>query len=243
MEVLKRQEVETIQDIIVLRNRQRIGSVVIDYNDENIQYKQFTDDDTLSIQTAQVDTIYFSDGTIKVYSQPPKEKLGFAQWWEKNVPIFKESQSFHKGNFVLGLGIGINNVGIKSQDHQVSIPPVLLIAEMPVGYNLGVGITAGTMRWTRKETDDIVYMYYAISTRLAYHLNLGRKLDVYLGAALTGRMGTASSGEETINRKKVDVGLLLGARYYLNNTIGLFAEIGDENVAYPKGGLVFKFGN
>lgn len=244
MEVLKRKEAETIQDIIVLRNHQRIGSVIIAYDEENITYKQFTDDDTLSLSSEQVDSIYFSDGRVKAYQHSPKEKFKLGEWWKENVPIFKTSEAFHRGNFVLGLGIGIqNNVGIKSQTNQINIPPMLLITEMPLGYNLGVGITAGSMRWSKKETPDIIYMYYAVSTRLAYHFNLGKKLDVYTGIAVTGRMGTVSNGEQNISRRELDVGLLLGTRYYLNSTFGVFAEIGDESVAYPKAGLAIRFGN
>ena len=65
MEVFKPEAVETIQDIIVLTNRKRIGSVVIDYDEDAVRYQQFTTNDTLLIQTEEVDTIYFSDGTIK----------------------------------------------------------------------------------------------------------------------------------------------------------------------------------
>ncbi|MEQ9442221.1 MAG: OmpA family protein [Cyclobacteriaceae bacterium] len=243
MVVLKRKEVETIQDIIVLRNSQRIGSVVIDYNDENVIYTQFISEDTLIIQTERVDTIYFADGTMKAFSRPTKEKFNLAEWWNEHVPIFKQSASFHRGNFVVGLGLGVNNIGIGYSNHQVSIPPALFIAELPVGHNVGVGITAGTMRWARQETPDILYMYYAVSTRLAYHFNLGRKLDIYTGVAVNGRKITVTNTEVTLSREKIDLGMILGIRYYLNSTFGFFGEIGDENVAYPKAGLVIKFGN
>ncbi len=243
MEVFKPEAVETIQDIIVLTNRKRIGSVVIDYDEEAVRYQQFTNDDTLAVSTAKVDTIYFSDGTIKAFPKPVKEKFDFAKWWSDNVPIFKTSEAFHRGNFVVGLGVGVNNIGIGYSDHQVSIPPVMFIAELPVAYNVGVGVTAGAMHWAPQETENINYMYYAVSTRVAYHFNLGKKLDIYTGVALTGRQITVTNSEVSISRQEIDPGLLLGVRYYLNNTFGFFGEIGDENVAYPKVGLAIKFGN
>ncbi|MEM9672103.1 MAG: OmpA family protein [Cyclobacteriaceae bacterium] len=243
MEVIKPEAVETIQDIIVLTNRKRIGSVVIAYDEEQVRYQQFTNNDTLIVQTEKVDTIYFSDGTVKAFPKPVKEKFDFAQWWNDNVPIFKTSESFYRGNFVVGLGIGVNNIGIGYSDHQVSIPPVMFIAELPIGYNVGVGVTAGAMHWSPQETENINYMYYAVSTRLAYHFNLGKKLDIYTGVALTGRRITVTNSEVSISRQEIDPGLLLGVRYYLNNTFGFFGEIGDENVAYPKVGLAIKFGN
>jgi hypothetical protein len=56
-------------------------------------------------------------------------------------------------------------------------------------------------------------------------------------------MGTVSNGEVRLSRQKIDVGLLLGARYYFTDGVGLFAEIGDESVAYLRTGLAFRLGN
>jgi len=247
MEVIKPEAVETIQDIIVLTNRQRIGSVVLDYDEEEVRYQQFTNNDTLVVQTEKVDTIYFSDGTLKVFPKPvkEKEKFDFSQWWSDNVPIFKTSESFHRGNFVVGFGIGLDNVdiGFNNNERPLVIPPVMVIAELPVGYNVGAGITAGAMHWGDAQAENILYEYYAISARLAYHFNLGRKVDLYAGVALTGRRISVSNSEVSISRQEVDPGLLLGVRYYLNNTFGFFGEIGDESVAYPRLGLAIKFGN
>lgn len=242
MEVIKPEAVETIQDIIVLTNRKRIGSVVLNYDEEEVRYQQFTNNDTLVVKTEKVDTIYFSDGTIKAFPKPVKEKFDFAQWWNDNVPIFKTSESFHRGNFVIGLGIGLDNVDIGYRDNQINIPPVMFMAELPIGHNIGVGITAGAMHWGIPEVEDILYEYYAVSARVAYHFNLGRKLDLYAGAALTGRQITKTELGESTSRQEIDPGLLLGIRYYLNNAFGFFGEIGDESVAYPKVGLVVKFG-
>lgn len=245
MEVLKREEAETIQDIIVLRNRQRIGAVVIFYNDNLVRYQQFTKQDTLELDAQRVDSILFANGTVKAYSAPPpKEKFNLVEWWNEHVPIFQTSQSFHRGNFVLGVGIGTtSNIGIGYGNNQVDIPPVLVIIEQPIGYNLGVGITGGAMHWIPDDAPDVSYAYYAVSTRLAYHFNLGRKLDLYTGFAVNGRQITATHDQGTLKRQKIDTGFILGARYYFNNTLGLFGEIGDESVACPKLGLVIKFGN
>ena len=244
LEVLKRKEVETIQDIIVLRDRQRIGSRVLDYDARKVRYQQFTSEDTLTLPAERVDTIYFSDGTFTVFEHTEKNKFDLSEWWRENVHVFKESASFHQGNFVLGVGAGLrNNIGISNDQHQIQIPPLLLIAEKSLGHNLGVGLSAGTMRWSRNEDTGIDYMYYALGLRLAYHFNLGERFDLYAGGAVTGRMSTVSNGEVTLRKRRADVGLLLGARYYLNKSFGFFAEIGDESVAYYRGGLAFRFGN
>ena len=243
MEVLKRKEAETIQDIIVLRNSQRIGSRVLDFNDANIRYQQFSSEDTLLIKTNRVDTIYFADGAIKVFRHNDKQKKSFAEWWGENVPIFKEAEAFHKGNFVIGLGTGISNIGIGYREYQVNLPPAFFVAELPVGYNIGVGVSAGAMHWQNPEDEAFGYSYYAVSTRVAYHFNFGKKWDVYAGVAFTGRRVTKEYKGVSIYRQEIDPGLLLGVRYYLNNTFGFFAEIGDESVANPSAGLTLKFGN
>ncbi len=243
MEVLKREKAETIQDIIVLRNRQRIGSRVLDYDAGSVQYQQFSSNDTLRLSATQVDTIYFSDGSYTVFEQAEKKEFDLGQWWKENVPIFRESEAFRPRQTVLGLGIGFrNNVEVSRQSNQISIPPAMLIVEHSLLYNLGLGLSAGAMRWSRNEDTGVNYMYYALGLRLAYHFNLGEKLDLYAGGAVTGRMGTVSNGEVTLRDEAIDVGLLLGARYYLNDGIGLFAEIGDESVAYYRTGLTFRFG-
>ena len=242
MKVLKRKEVETIQDIIVLRNRDRIGSRVVDYNDAKIRYQQFSSEDTLIIRTYRVDAIYFSDGTIKVFRHNENQKKGFAEWWEENVKVFKESEAFHKGNFVIGLGTGMSNIGVGYREYQINIPPAFIMAELPVGYNIGVGVSAGAMHWQNPEDEAFRYSYYAVSSRVAYHFNFGKKWDVYAGVALTGRRVTKEYEGISIYRQEIDPGLLLGARYYLNNTFGFFAEIGDESVANPRAGLTLKFG-
>lgn len=243
MEVLKRKEAETIQDIIVLRNRDRIGSRVLDFNDANIRYQQFSSEDTLLIKTYRVDTIYFADGAIKVFRHN-EQKKGFAEWWKENVPFFKESEAFRPRQTVVGLGIGFrNNVEVSRETNQIIIPPAILMVEHSLLYNVGLGLSVGAMRWSRNEDEGIHYMYYAVGLRLAYHFNLGERFDLYAGGAVTGRMGTVSNGEITLSRENVDVGLLLGARYYFTNGVGLFAEIGDESVAYYRTGLAFRFGN
>ena len=245
MEVIRPQSVETIQDVIVLKNRQRIGAMVLGQEEDRIRYQQFTSDDTLNIHTYRVDTIYYADGRIETFTKSVKEKKSFGEWWEENVPFFKTSESFHRGNFVIGLGVGLDNVdiGFRNNERPLVIPPVMFIAELPIIYNIGLGVTAGAMHWGALESEDILYEYYAVSTRLAYHFNLGRKLDLYTGVALTGRRITVSNGQVSISRQEVDPGLLLGIRYYLNNTFGFFGEIGNESVAYPKAGLVIRFGN
>lgn len=240
------EEVKTIQDIIVRRNGSRFGALVHDFDGTKVVYQQFTSEDTLTIASIQVDTIYFSDGRVEIFKRPEpvkKEKFNLSVWWNENIHIFDRSQSFHRGNFVLGLGIGPrNNVDIALSDHQTDIPPVLLIAELPVGRNLGVGITAGAMGWSKPKTPGIDYVYYVASARVAYHLNLGSQWDVYAGVTFNARMGTVTNGTVTLSRQKYDPGMLLGARYYFNNTLGVFVEIGDESVSFARGGVAIKFG-
>jgi len=140
------------------------------------------------------------------------------------------------------LGTGMSNIGVGYREYQINIPPAFIMAELPVGYNIGVGVSAGAMHWQNPEDEAFRYSYYAVSSRVAYHFNFGKKWDVYAGVALTGRRVTKEYEGISIYRQEIDLGLLLGARYYLNNTFGFFAEIGDESVANPRAGLTLKFG-
>ena len=162
------------------------------------------------------------------------------------LSLFEESESFHKGNFVLGLGYGFkSNIGINYNNSKVQVPPVSLLFEMPIFQNVGLGVSFGAMRWAKENDLETTYGYYTLSPKLAYHLNLGEKIDLYSGVAVTGRLSTAKikGGEKRLRKTKFDVGVFVGLRFYLNQTLGVFLEYGNHNVACFRMGLSLKFGN
>lgn len=251
MEILRKAEAKTIQDIIVLRDGSTIGTSVRNYDDWEIIHVQFAHDEQQSIATYRVERILFADGREVVFNAPadsstPPPAVATRKARTSFRP-FAESEAFHKGQFFLGLGYGIkNNIGITYKDNQVSLPPCMLILEIPLGYNFGAGFSAGAMMW-KPEGSTGSYGYFALSPRLAYHVNLGSKLDLYGGASLNTRLGTlqsevAGGGSKSLSNFKFNASFFGGARYYFGSFFGLFAEYGGDSVSCAKAGLAFHFG-
>lgn len=248
MEILKKEAVKTVQDVIVLRNGDRIGAMVSDYNQKTITYRQFSNTNVQQISTKEVEKIIFADGRVVTFDQPvapvsspsrPTGKSGFNP--------FAKAAAFHKGQLVIGLGAGLrNNIGIGYKENNMQVPPVWLVVEKPIGANFGAGISAGAMLWSPEENTAASYMYYTLSPRIAYHFNLGNKIDLYTGCAFTGRLGLLSYKNNTTSvsqsKFRADFSLFSGIRYYFGQVFGAHLEYGGDNVACFRGGLVFRFG-
>jgi hypothetical protein len=148
----------------------------------------------------------------------------------------------------MGLGLGLeNNVGIKTRNHKLQVPPVWAVLELPIRHNLGVGIAAGAMRWSPKASNgNETFSYYSIAPRVSYHFNIASRFDLYTGVALIGRMIKLDAERDgqpfSINNKKIDAGLLLGARYYFRRVFGIYGEYGNDNVACARLGIALRFG-
>jgi outer membrane protein OmpA-like peptidoglycan-associated protein len=251
LEILKIETVKALQDIIVLRNGERVGAIVRNYDMSQITYRQFSDAAEQKVATVRVEKIIFADGREVRFDLPataqkptenkPKRKFSFRP--------FAESESFHPGQFVLGLGLGVeNNVGIKYRDSKVSLPPVWAVLELPLKHNVGVGLSGGAMMWQPKQSDgNSELIYYSFAPRVAYHFNLGPKVDLYTGLAITARFVNLEVEREgmtsiSITNNRIDAGLFSGIRYYFNNTLGLYGELGRDNVACARIGISLRFG-
>ncbi len=247
MDILRNAEAKTIQDIIILRNGTRLGATVQRYDENEVVYVQFSTSGERIVLTDRVERIIFADGREVVFQQKTPSPTPS----RRSAPFrpFAESEAFHPGQFFVGLGYGIkSNIGIGYGNSQVAIPPCLLILEMPLGYNFGAGISAGGLTWNPLNDEDNDYGYYALSPRLAYHFNLGPKLDLFAGASLNFRMGSlqtvSPAGDSALlTNLKVDGSAFFGARYYLGRFFGFFAEWGGDNISCAKAGLSFRFGN
>lgn len=252
LEILKSETVKNLHDVIVLRNGERIGAIVRNYDMGRVTYRQFSDANEQQIPTAQVEKIIFADGRVVEFALADNAKPAPAP--REKTPSkfnpFGRSAAFHPGQFVMGLGLGVeNNVGIKYRDSEVKLPPVWAVLELPLKHNLGVGVSAGAMRWQPKSNDDDTqFIYYSVAPRVSYHFNLGRNFDLYTGLAITARFVNLKAERENANpvsitNHRIDVGLLGGLRYYFNNVLGLYGEYGNDNVACARIGLALRFGH
>lgn len=253
LEILKKETVKTVQDIIVLRNGDRMGVVVINYDEEQVSYKQFSDETEKQVAVYWVEKIVFADGREVLFDLPAVPETEPAQAEENKAKTdfsfnpFAEAAAFHQGQFIVGAGLGVeNNIGITYKDHKIMPPPVWLVMELPLKHNLGVGVSGGYMQWKPKSIEDLVYTYFTVASRLAYHLNLGEAIDLYGGVAVTGRFATMQFEGRTeansLTNNQFDATLFAGLRYYFNRSIGVYGEYGDDNVACAKLGLAFRFG-
>ena len=251
MEILKKETAKTLQDIIVLRNGERIGALVRMFDQNRVVYRQFSDMTEQQIAVAKVERIRYADGREVVFTvteTPKPEKTTSANKSTFKFNPFAQSEAFHPGQFVLGLGLGVeNNIGIKMRTNKLKVPPVWMVMELPLRHNIGVGLSAGVMMWSPKGSDgNEAFAYYSIAPRIAYHFNLGRKVDLYAGLAVAGRMVTLEVDRQpaplSVSNRKVDAMLFGGMRYYFNPTFGIYGEYGSDNVACARLGIAMRFG-
>jgi outer membrane protein OmpA-like peptidoglycan-associated protein len=253
MEILRNETVQTVQDLIVLRNGQRIGAMVRYYDEQQVAYRQFSSADEQQIGTGQVEKIIFADGREVSFDQPlaeapPAAPSPASPQRSFSFRPFATAEAFHQGQFVISGGLGLgSNIGIGYRDNRISLPPVWMVLELPIGHNLGLSMAGGVMRWAPKESEGVIFSYYTLAPRLAYHFNLGSTIDLYAGAAVNGRLVNLEverlDGEPlTDSNYKIDASLFVGIRYYLNDALGLYGEYGGDGPACAKIGMALRLG-
>jgi hypothetical protein len=122
---------------------------------------------------------------------------------------------------------------------------------LPIGIPLSLGFEAGYDTASLKSDEyDFKITGYAIPllARVAYHFDLMANLDLYLvgkvGYVLGGatqEYGGDKTTEDGIN--SIGFGFDVGAAYYFNSRIGIFAEAGFERYNLEKDfyGLTYEF--
>ncbi|MBL7808980.1 MAG: OmpA family protein [Saprospiraceae bacterium] len=247
LEILKTEQVKQLQDIIVLRNGEKRGGIIRTYDQRMIRYRQFSEVQEKEIAIGEVEMIVFADGRIVRFDQPapktsaPKPANGY------QFRPFATSAAFHPGQFVLGLGIGVdNNVGIRYRENSISVPPVWVVMELPLKHNIGVGVSGGWMQWSPKGSDESTLRYFSFSPRVAYHFNLVEQVDLYTGVAISGRFASLDAerpgGAVHLLNSRFDVSMFCGLRYYFNRAFGIMAEYGGDQISCARLGLALRFG-
>lgn len=147
------------------------------------------------------------------------------------------AQTYNKGDNLLNVGIGVGGgfgtpIGL-SFEHGFSdkISGGAYVAYASEKQNFGFG--------------EFKYTYILTAARASYHFDFGvEKLDPYIGAILGYNIASAKwSGAGAVPPSSaggVIYGGHAGARYYLTDKIGLFAEAG-YGVGSLNAGLTFKF--
>lgn len=166
------------------------------------------------------------------------------------IVFFARSQSnlsFDKGNIMANIGIGFGNLywgsGYKSG---IPVNPSISV-EYGITEQISVGGTAG-FSVSKFAGPGYEYKYNGIffGARGSYHLFTSDKLDPYAGLSLgyvsvsvKEKSGTAAVF--TPKGSSLGWGAHVGARYYFQPNIGVYAEVGASSFSILNLGGVFKF--
>lgn len=154
--------------------------------------------------------------------------------------LAQQNGGFKKGDKLLNIGIGVNSF----YDGGI---PIGASFEKGITNNISVGVNADYL-----STDYASLKFTAIylGVRASYHFNdllkiESEKIDLYGGPTLGYRSFSWKDADQNDLGDEYGSGLFLGAfiggRYYLNNKIGLFAELGAIGSTNARVGVAFKF--
>ncbi len=175
------------------------------------------------------------------------------------TPQNTKAQAFDKGALLFDAGIGVPYYA------NVLVPPVFVNLEMGVHQYIGVGITGGYYNWKTYwyYTNYRYYSNHIIGAGfITFHgsellkeldLDMGdilNKLDLYAKAGFGLNLNSYNDYywdsdkqdyvEEVKFRIYPDFNFNLGARYYLSDQLGVFAEVGGGFYSYTQFGITFK---
>jgi hypothetical protein len=159
---------------------------------------------------------------------------------------------------LINFGIGLV---YSSWGYTIGLPPIKLSVdfELPIPVPITVGGMIGLRTWTYKWSwlysylDDFTIFEIPIGVRSMYHFNFAalsdssfvRKLDVYAGLTLGWVIVTDNySGNSrywTSRDSFFLFGVTTGARYFFNDVVGLYLELGYSGFEYASFGLSLKF--
>ena len=94
-------------DVIVTRDARRIEAKILEVSSSEVKYKEANNVDgpTFVLTSAEINTIIYSNGTVKVYDQPaqqPSQQVGYNAGYNKpafnGLPITKADDYYYMGD-------------------------------------------------------------------------------------------------------------------------------------------------
>ena len=144
--------------------------------------------------------------------------------------------TFNKGDKIVNLGIGVGS----TYTYYGSALPIAGSFEVGIKDNLfdensslGVGAYLGLA-----SKDHYTFIYPGV--RGALHYQFVENLDTYAGLMIGLRYISWSYGGSNESYNDLIIPIYIGARYYFNEKIGAFAELG-HGIAYLQLGVSIKF--
>ncbi len=149
-----------------------------------------------------------------------------------SITVNAQNDNFKKGQTDLQFGIGflstINNA-LKSDgfDTKLTVPPVSATIDHAVTDEWSVG---GTIAYAKTHLNDpnfnIDVSHFIIGIRGLYHFDVTPSLDTYGGAMLGYNIAKISDESSKVKVGGFAYTFLVGGRYRLAKTVGLFLEVG-----------------
>lgn len=163
--------------------------------------------------------------------------------------------AYQKGDHLLnaGFGLGYYNYGL-GLGRSFSLPAVEANLELGIHEYIGVGPYVGFVSWNYSTTGfDGDFSIFTLGARGSFHYSalleelldtdLGSdELDLYVAFILGAEFESYTGDFEGINsdQTRVFIGPVLGLRYYLSNSFGLYAEGGRGSFSLLKLGVTVK---
>ena len=145
---------------------------------------------------------------------------------------------FGKGDKMINLGLGLG-----SSFGSLSLPPISASFDYGVADNLINGDNGSISVGAQVGFAGSKYANIGlVGARGAFHYQFAPKLDTYAGLMLGYHIASYSSninGYPGISGSGIDLGVLLGARYFFTDRVGMFTELG-YSVPYWNLGVTFK---
>ena len=156
------------------------------------------------------------------------------------------AQSFEYGDKVLNLGLGISGNYFADSNVSLVVPPISVSYEYAFTHNLGVGnFGVGVYAGMLSVEDVVGYVYtsYLFGLRGNYHFYKTDKIDTYGGLFMGASVVDSNEPITYLNvynpKSGVVVDGFLGLRYYLNQNMAVFSEIG-FGISYLTVGISYK---
>ena len=163
---------------------------------------------------------------------------------------FTNAQSWDEGSSVVSGGIGLGS-NLYSGSQSLRIPPLFATYDYGIRdmWSVGgiVGVAGSKDEWRSGPYQyQYNYTHILIGARGAYHFYSDYTWDVYGGASLGFDIvsGSYSGNRPTqydydVQGSSLNLGLFVGGRYYFDDQIAAFAELG-YNIGFLSIGVSFK---
>jgi len=157
-----------------------------------------------------------------------------------------QEEVFNKGDMMVNAGIGVGNY-ISYKGYSTRVLPILGSFEYAVvdlldgkgGIGVG-GYVAYTSFGSKGDENDWKVSDLVIGPRGLFHYQFLDKLDTYAGLMLGYDIVSYDNNTDINHGSRFRADFFVGARYYIANNIGVFAELG-YNVAPLELGVCYKF--